>query len=176
MNNINLLSQRNSELLRQEKKIRKARIIAVGFLAFVAVTSIAAFFLNRSFSLSLAKKEEDRILQERVLLSKKEAKLVLVNDRLKSITDILNTRTQYGKTITGVLRKIPEGISIERLEIGKENLNLTFSSTSLFSVNIIINNLLDMARRKEVIENLTLESVNLNDKTGVYTATVKAGF
>ena len=170
---INLLSSRNRELFKKEKQVKKVRIIAAGILFLVAFSSIASFFLNRNFSSSY-KKEEDSLLREISLMHSKEAKLLIVKDRLQSIADILKTRVSYAKTTSVFLEKIPPEVQIEELQISQKSLTLSISSTSLASIDTVIKNFTDMAKQKQILKSLTLGSLTFVPRTGRYLTTLQA--
>ena len=143
-------------------------------LGIVALLSVIAFFLNSQFSPTEVKREEDVVLQNLSALSKKQAKLFIVNNRIQSITTILNRRADYYKILNFIIGKIPTEVFIDRIEVDRKKISLTISSNSLIPINTLINNFVDMVRKKETITSLTLNSLTLNVKTGKYSISLDA--
>lgn len=174
INDINLLVGKDANYLRQKKLLSLARIIAFTTLGIVAVLSVIVFFLNSQFSLASVKSQEDAVLQNLSSFSKKQAKLFIVNNRITNIATILNRRADYYKILSLILNRVPAEVSINRIEIDKKKISLTVSSNSLSPINILINNFVDMVRKKETITSLVLNSLTLNAKTGRYSISLDA--
>ncbi len=151
-----------------------ARTISFASLGIIALFSVIVFFLNNQFSPIEIKNQEDAVLQNLSSLSKKQAKLFIVNNRIGNITTILNSRMDYYKILSLILGKIPTELSIDRIEVDKKKISLTVSSGSLIPVNTLINNLIDMVRAKQTITSLVLNSLTLSAKTGRYSISLDA--
>lgn len=136
--------------------------------------SVAVFMLNKQKADSIELKERDSVLSSINRLQEKEARLRSINDRLQGIREILKKRKDYHGILTTVLQKIPDGASIEKLEVDSKAVLLTVSSNSLVPIDGLINNLIDMAVKKEIITNLVLESLTLDPKKGNYLVNIKA--
>lgn len=174
INDINLLVGKDVNYLRQKKLLSLVRLVAFVSLGIVALLSVIAFFLNSQFSPTLVKNQEDTVLQSLSALSKKQAKLFIVNNRIANITNILNSRVDYYKILSVIMGKIPTEVSTDRIEIDKKKISLTISSNSLVPINTLINNFVDMVRKKEIITSLTLNSLTLSVKTGKYSISLDA--
>lgn len=174
INDINLLVGKDANYLRQKKMLSLARLIAFVSLGIVALFSVIAFFLNSQFSPTLVKREKDAVLQNLSTLSKKQAKLFIVNNRTTNITTILNSRMDYYKILNLILGKVPTEVSIDRIEVDKKKISLTISSSSLIPINTLINNFVDMVRKKEIITSLVLNSLTLSAKTDRYSISLGA--
>lgn len=173
-NNINLLSNKNSEVLRKKKRVVISRVAAIGAFIALVLLSVAVFMLNKQEAESIEIKERDSILNNINILQEKEVKLRSINDRLQGIREILKERKDYYGILTTVLQKIPDGASIEKLEVDSKAILLTVSSNSLVPIDGLINNLIDMAVKKEIITKLVLESLTLDSKKGNYLVNIKA--
>lgn len=173
-NNINLLSNKNSEVLRKKKRVVISRIAAIGVLIALVLFSVAVFMLNNRMADSIELKERDSVLNNINILQEKEVRLRSINDRLQGIREILKKRKDYHGILTTVLQKIPDNALIEKLEVDSKAILLTVSSNSLLPIDGLINNLIDMAVKKEMITNLVLESLTLDTKKGNYLVNIKA--
>lgn len=174
INDINLLVGKDANYLRQKKLLSLARLIAFVSLGIVALFSVIVFFLNSQFSPTLVKREEDAVLQSLSTLGKKQAKLFIVNNRIQNITTVLNSRVDYYKILSLILGKVPTEVSIDRIEVDKKKISLMISSSSLIPINTLINNFVDMVRKKEIITSLVLNSLTLSAKTGRYSISLSA--
>lgn len=173
---INLLSNVDTGLQRQKKWEKVLRILSFLSLIFVGLSSIIVFLLSQQFSLSSITKEQQLVLQKISNLRKKEAKLLVINNRLRGIFDILNKRLDYSKTTNSILQKVPSEVMIEKLAIDNNKVFLTASSDSLLSINNLIDSLIDMAKKKETITFIVLNSLSLSEKTSRYLINLEAAF
>ncbi len=150
------------------------KLLSFIFLFLVGLSSIIAFFLSKQFSLASLQEQQKQIQQRIYPLRKKEAKLFIVNNRLKGISDILKTRSNYYATSNGILQKVVSDVSLVRLTLDSKKVSLTASSQSLLSVNNFIDALTGMAKQKEIISSLILGSISLNEKTSQYSVSLEA--
>ena len=167
-NDINLLSDINKALEREQRSAKILKIVGLISLIFVGLSSLAVFILGNQFSISSIEAEQKSVLQKISALNKKEAKVFIINNRLKSISDILSKRKDYYRITNSVLQAIPSGISVDKLTVDDKKISLMASSDSLLSLNTLISKLIEMAKRKEIITSLTLNSLSLNQKTSRY--------
>ena len=114
-NDINLISNKDATLLKGKKRLKQIRIIAVISLVIVALISVIIFIINSQTSLSSIKKDENSTIQSISYLNKKAAKLAIVNNRLKDISDILKKRKNYTSAISTLLQQIGRASCRERV-------------------------------------------------------------
>lgn len=173
-NDINLLLYKNSELQRERKKVRIANTIAITFSIIVGIASMFAFVLIQSVNPSSIAQEQESTLKEISRLQDKQAKLFIINDRLTNIEEVFQDREDLSKNINSLLSNAPNNLSIENLEMDNKSLVLTISSSSLLSINDFINNLIDMARKKEIIRSLTLSGLTFDESKNTYLVSLKS--
>ncbi|RJQ24929.1 hypothetical protein C4577_06680, partial [Candidatus Parcubacteria bacterium] len=121
--NINLLQQKDDQLIKKRKRVKILKLAAGISLSLVALFSIIIFILNMQLSVTSIKSEQNSIINSISTLKDKAAKIILVNDRIKGISEILKQRKNYSNLIETVLASVPSGAKITSLEINKENLN-----------------------------------------------------
>lgn len=170
--NINLLIKEDVELLKHKKRIKIFRVVAIASLAMVLITSISIFLFNRVLQPPSVKEDKDHLLNQMSVFRKKEAKLTIVNDRVKNIYAFFNKRVDASKIINTFLGKVPDGISLEQLEFKPGTIAIQASSESLRSIDEFFNNLIDMARRKEIISAITLDSFSAVGEGGKYSLSI----
>lgn len=171
---INIIKGDTKENLGRTKRTFILRIISIVFLFFVASLSIILFLLNLRISVSSIKKDQAETLRSVSLEKNKLAKLNLINDRLKGIRDILKNRKNYTNTLNILLSQIPQGVTASSLRIEKGDLTLTVNSSSLLPINKFLNNIIDLSIKKNVVKGVTIESLTIDSKTGIYSLSVKA--
>lgn len=171
---INLLIKTDAKLLKQKKRLNIFRIIAVGFLVAVLLISTSIYLLNQRLSNSSIKKDQDSLLNQMLAVRKRQAKLTTINNRINNVSDLLKKRVDTHKIVNTLLGKVPDGISVEALEFAEKTISIKISSESLRPVDELINNLIGMGRKKEIINALTLDSLDVTEATGKYIVSIKA--
>lgn len=150
------------------------RIVAFLTLFIVASSSILAFIATRQISIPSIKKDQNTTLYSLSFLRKKEAKVLIINDRLKNIGGVLKERKNYLNTVTAILKETT-GVSATTLSVDKDTIELTVSSSSLLSINNFLNNLISSTTKRTIkIRDLSIESLTLNRQGGNYSLSVKA--
>ncbi|MCL5019480.1 MAG: hypothetical protein M1426_03240 [Patescibacteria group bacterium] len=172
-NDINLISNKDAASLNAKKRLKQIRIIAIASLVVVALLSIIIFIINSQTSLSGIKKDQNSTIQSISYLNKKSAKLAIINNRLKDISDIMEKRKNYTNTINTLLQLMPPGVSTTTLELSKKDVVLIVHSNSLLSIDKFLNSIIDLSSKKQVISSVTIESLIINPKTGSYSLSLK---
>jgi len=172
-NDINLISNKDVASLKAKKRLKLTRTIAIASLVIATLLSIIVFIINTQTSLSSIKKDENSTLQSISYLNKKTAKLAIINNRLKDISDILEKRKNYTSAINTLLQLMPPGLSTTTLELSKKDVLLVVHSNSLLLIDKFLNSIIDLSSKKQVISSVTIESLTTNQKTGSYSLSVK---
>ena len=172
-NDINLISNKDAASLNAKKRLKQIRIIAIASLVVVALLSIIIFIINSQTSLSGIKKDQNSTIQSISYLNKKSAKLAIINNRLKDISDIMEKRKNYTNTINTLLQLMPPGVSTTTLELSKKDVVLIVHSNSLLSIDKFLNSIIDLSSKKQVISSVIIESLIINQKTGSYSLSLK---
>lgn len=189
ISDINLLVVKNKVSTKRKKGLIIIRIIAVLSLAGLGLFSGLAYYLNGIIYPVSLKQEEESLLKSLNDKRDIQVKLAVINNRLSSISEIMGTKTgktsnqkgksqakerkDYSRIITKFAESIPEGVVMDILKIDKENVILAFSSRSLVPINTVIDNLVGLGK-ENIISLLTLDSLSLNQASGVYALSLKA--
>lgn len=171
---INLVTADTRENLKRKKRTYVLKIISIVFLIFVGFVSIILFFLNTSLSVSSVKKEEVATIQSISLQKDNLAKYNLLNDRLRSIKDILKGRKNYTNTLNVILDQIPQGVGTSSLNIEKNDVTITINAVSLLPINKFLNNIIELSAKKKVIKDMVIQSLSIDSKTGTYSLSIRA--
>lgn len=171
--NINLLLPKDNESLQRKKKAKKLNIAAVISVFSIGIMSLVIFLLIQAVNPSSINQEKEEVLGKLSQLQGRQAKLLAVNDRVSSITEILEKRRSLSKITSTFLEKVPDNLSIDQLEISNTAITMTSQSPSLFTIGELINNLTDMVRKKESISSFTLTSLVFNEGQRNYQLAIK---
>ena len=171
---INLLVEKDKKLLKEQRKLKVFRLIAIGSLVVLLLISASVPILNQQLSDGSIEEDRDSILSEMLPFREKEAKLTIVNNRIDNISKVVNKRVDVYKIINTLLGQAPEGILVYSLEFTEKQISMKISSGSLGPVDGLINNLVDMAKKKEIIKVLTLDSLVTELARG-YIASINIG-
>ncbi|MCL6096445.1 MAG: hypothetical protein M1444_02050 [Patescibacteria group bacterium] len=173
-NDINLVSNKDEAFLKEKRRLKQVRTIAVVSLVVTALASVLIFIINSQTSLSSIKKDENSTLSNISYLNKKAAKLAIVNERLKNISDILQKRKNYTNAINTLLQLMPPDVYTATLELDKNDVFLVANSNSLLSIDKFLNGIIDLSFKKQILGSVTIESLSVNAKTGNYSISIKS--
>jgi len=174
ISDINLISQDLSTSSKESKAFKRLRLIATLSISVVASLSIFLFLLNHVFlSPSSIIKQQNAIIENLSSLSGKQAKLIILNQRLNDISLLLKKRTNYDLAIDSILQQAPLDIVTTSLSVEKGKVSMIVSSDSLHSVDSFINGLKSMVAKKQFIKNITVDNLIFNSKDSSYSLTFR---
>lgn len=171
---INLLSSKDSELVKRQKRVKLFNIIAVTFSLIVVAVSLTIFVMIQITNPLSLKKEQDDVASKISLLRDRQVNLFIINNRVLNIEEVLNKRKDLSKEIGSIFAKIPQRVIVEELKMDRKLIFLTASSASLYSIGELINNLTDMVRKKEIIQSLKLNSLIVDTDKNIYSVSLEA--
>lgn len=172
--NINLVSNRNAQADKERKILLALRVTAVILLSTIALTSIFAFIIATQIPISKIKNEQTVTLSNITSSSKKLSSYYLIRDRLTNISSLTAGRADYIKPIDLIFSKIPEGISVDRLDIEKNILEIEISGSSLLPINEAIKSLVNVGAEGKIIKSVRLKSLTVNPQAGRYSVAFMA--
>ncbi len=171
---INLASGILVKSASKSKTLRILRILAICSIIFIAATSIILFLLINQISPDNVKKQEGKILFSIKFLHDKEAKIAIVNSKISDISKILNSRINYESEMNSFFENIPDGVSVNSLEIDKAKVTITVASNSLYAIDKMLNNFFNMIAKKQIIKSMTIQSISSDPTSGNYNLSIKA--
>lgn len=172
--NINLVLKEETEVLKRKRRIKVFRLVSAALLLLVLLMALSIYLLNLRVAPSTIDKDKDALLNQLLPLREKEGKLKVVNDRINNISSVLNVRRDVYKIVNTLLEEVPGGIKLDNLEFSEQLVAIKVSSDSLLLVDELINNLIDMARRKEIVSTLILNSLDAT-AAGEYSVSINIG-
>ncbi len=171
---INLITKKEDVGLKEKKKVKIARIIAGCALGITVFTSIILFILYNQLQIASIKRDQESAIRNMTILREKSAKLDAVNDRVKSISDIVKKRKNYIGTINLILKQLPKDASIATIDLSSKAIDLRITSSSLLALNIFLDNMIGLAEKKELVSDLTIDGLSLDAKNNKYNLTVSS--
>lgn len=171
-NDINLISGDLGVSSRATRKLERVKLIATVAVVGVGLLSILLFLLNRVFSPQSIIKQQNEVIASIATLADKQAKLIVLNQRVNDISAIFKKRTNYDLVLSAILADSPTNVSITSLSVDKAKISSIVSSSSLISLNDFIDSLKGMVEKKQFLKNVTINNLNLNGKTSGYILTL----
>lgn len=151
-------------------KIQKARYFAFGSLFIVALLSIM-LFIGIAFSpLDSLKNEENTLLSTITGMHDKYTKMLLLNQRVTEISQLLNTRPSYDKTIDSLLKQAPTSVSLQSVNINNGTMTAKVISSSLDDINTFLTNV--QTNDKTKFKKIVITDVDLIQDQAVYACTL----
>ncbi len=172
--NINLLLHTDEESLRRRKIIKILNFAAVTSLIGVGLVSFIIFILIQIVNPGSIIKEQEGVLKKISQFQTRQAKLFVFNNRVENIDKILKKRKDLSNTTSILLAKIPSQISVQDFELDDKSVVIEAQSRSLLAIGEFISSFTDMARNKEVIKSLTLNSLILDEGINTYQISIQS--
>lgn len=173
---INLLPKKNKGILDKESTIVVVRIMSIISFIFVLSSFVGIFFLTKNYSLAAIQNEQDAVQAKFAVLNPKTTKILALSDRIQHIKSILQKKVDLTEKITAIQQKIPSDVKLETLNVTSKTISLTATSASLISLQNFINALTNMVSQKKLLQQLTIDNVSVDIKSGLYTVNVKGSF
>lgn len=174
MNNINLLPKIRESLIKTQKTIRTVRIIAVILLFLTTISSISLFFLSLSSPLSTFRKEEDKLLLELSSHKEKMENMLIVKERLKYISGILQKRRNYEKEIELITSGLPSQVTVDSFLVSQNAITITTSSNSLSYLKEFSDHITDMVFSKKIFGKVSFDNLVFDGTSSKYNLSIKA--
>lgn len=172
-NSINLIDYKNKPENESNTGIqRTARIIAVSLLFFVSVLSVILFILIVFSPLPELKKQENNT---RAILSQSRrdiAKLAYIKERTDHITEIIDKRSEFDKTMEQLLSVTPPDVEINKMVLKDNTVSVTIISESLESVDQYLNQVIKLSEEKKEFSNVTLTSFSAIESSNTFLVSI----
>jgi hypothetical protein len=172
--NINLLLRTDEESLKRKKRIKILNFVAAVSLISVCLISVGIFVSIKIINIGSIKKEWENVQAQMSQFQNRQSKLYILNNRVKNVDEILRTRKDFAKVTNGLIARMPSQFIVDSLVIDDKSVIIFGRSMSLYVIGEFIDNLTDMARKKEIIKSLTLSSLILDQSRNVYQVSVKS--
>jgi hypothetical protein len=153
--------------------LQKMRIVVVGLLFIVSVSSVILFVLVALSPLP-ALQTQERSLEQTVMASRTSiVKLALVKERTDSISAFLAKRQNLDQTIGLVQDKISGDVTITSLQVDNTGILLTAESSSLQNLDTFLNGLMQYVQEKKDFSSVLLVDLAVDQTNGEYAVSVR---
>lgn len=174
MNDINLVSGKSLDVEREAKRLRYLRISALVLLFVVALISVVFFVITITLPISSVKKEQQKALTGISQLHNKLTAYALINERLTNISSIMLNRKDYPQMTNKILDIIPQDVEAGSINLDSGVFSMAIYSDSLFPLNTIINDMVELSNKEQVIKNLSIKSLTFDATSGKYSLVFQA--
>jgi hypothetical protein len=174
---INLLAPNNNSgsavFLR---RIQKMRVLTIGLLFIISVSSVILFILVALSPLPALQRQE-QFLQQTLSASKSTiVKLSLVNSQTDAVNNLSTKRKSFDKPISLVQDKLSSDITVQQLQADSNSLVITVESTSLQSLDTFTNGLIGYVQAKNAFSKVTLVDLTTDLSANAYALTVQLNY
>lgn len=173
MSDINLLPKSTSGPQKQEYIVSIFRRVSFVLLFATALITISLFVLVISSPLKKVQEQENKFLVTMDRSKIKISKNVIIQERLRSITEIIQKRNNYEKYTGAILAILPPSVNISSLEIDKEGMQLIGNSRSLESINTYFTAIVALQSEKKFIQSAVVKSLSSESQSGQFSFTLQ---
>jgi hypothetical protein len=158
---INLLASTKKPKAVEPANIRIVRWIGLSILFVIAGAAIVLFILISFSRLPSLQKEEKELVAELSQYRTQVASLTVVSQRAKDLKKFLTSRKDYPEMVNLANSLLREDATLVSFESDTNKLSLTFASTSLASLDSIINNLNAINAKKKIFTSAKMKSLSI---------------
>lgn len=148
------------------------RWIAIGLLFLVSVSSMILFFLIALSPLPELQQQQDERLATLATLRVPMTKVLLLQERMDTISGLLAKRNDVDKTIQSVLSKLPTDVSVTSIALKENNLEVTVTSQSLSSIDLFLNTMVTASEENNEFSMVILKDVSRDDQSQNFSSTI----
>lgn len=172
---INLISNKNTALEKELRRLRMVRVLAVISLAVVSLIAILIFVLNITLPFGSVRKDEQMTEAGLSLLHGKLYTYAAINDRVNNISSVISQRDNYIPQLNQVLSKVSADLSVDQLAVQTGKIDISVSGLSLLSINKFIDDIVSLGNQGKVIKDIIIQGLSLDPNSGRYTLRIEAG-
>jgi len=166
---INLLGQgkkKTSEAFL--RRVNTARVIMLGLLFIVSVTSVILFILVALSPLPALKEQEASLTQTLTRSKDDVVKFDLLKERMSTINTTLSQRQSLTTILLLIKPKLPSDSQITSLKSDTKNVTITVESPSLQSLDTMLNSFIGLVQDRKTFSNVTLTDLTTDQTTNEY--------
>lgn len=172
-NEINLMPGKISHTSPNLRKRIILQRISIGLMFIISFLSITLFILIALSPLPSLKQREREEIKRLELFNAMIVKLHRTKDKINQINKILKLRPIYAETISAVSGLLPENVDIEEVHLNNKALSLTIESTSLLSLDQLLERLTPESGKTGPYKKITLVSIKKDFEIGKFVMTIE---
>jgi hypothetical protein len=174
---INLLEpNKNSGSAISLRRIRKMRVLTIGLLFIISVSSVILFILVALSPLPALQRQEQFLRQTLSASKTSIVKLSLVNSQTDAVNRLLTQRKSFDKPIGLIQDKLSDDITVEQLQVDNDSMVITVESASLQSLDTFLNGLINYVHDKNTFSKATLVDLTTDQATNAYSVTIQLNY
>jgi Tfp pilus assembly protein PilN len=171
---INLLpSKKQAPSSATTRRAGRVRLFAMSMLFGVSTASIILFLLIALSPLPTLQQQERNALGTLSQYRTDIAKLLLVNDRLRASSTVLKNRKDFAKALESVQSRLPSGVAITDINMTRETVSVTVTSTSLSSIDTFITSLINSQAEKKDFKSVSMSKFSVDSQKEAFLVTVQ---
>jgi hypothetical protein len=171
---INLLDpNKNTGPAEMLRRLQKMRLVAMGLLFIISVTSVILFILVALSPLPKLQSQEQYLRQTLTASKNDIATLEIVKGQTDTISQLLTKRASLLKQVSLIQAKLTSDTTISDIQIDSTGTLITFESHSLQSLDTCINGLTSYVEAKNTFSRVTLVDLTNDPTTDGYAVTVQ---
>ncbi len=174
MSSINLVSPKNEELEKEQKRLRIAKIAAFAAMFLVVITAVLIFVINLTLPLNSIKNEEAATLSNIATVHKKLVQYYLIEDRTNNLANVILQRKDIPGIVDALLNTVPSELSVSSMQVDAKSVSFIVSGGSLISMNKFIDDLTVLSTQKKIIKNVVMQNLSLDVRSGNYSVSIQA--
>jgi hypothetical protein len=175
MNSINLVSPKNEQLEKEQKRLSMAKILAFVIMFFVIILAVLVFVINLTLPINTIKQAENVTLSNISTLHKKLVQYYLTEDRVNHLSNLVAKRGKLPDTLGALLAIVPSELSINTMSVESDKIALVVSGKSLVSMNKFIDDVILLSEQKHILKNVIIQQLSLDVRGGTYSISIQAG-
>lgn len=158
------------------RRLQTMRIVTVGLLFIVSVSSVILFILVALSPLPALQRQEQS-LQQTLSQSKNDiVKLALVDDQTSAVSTLLTKRNTLDVQLGLILDKLPSDMKVTEIRTDNKNIQVTVASSSLQSFETFFTGIVGYVQEKKSFSKVTLVELTTDTSSNAYVATVRLSF
>lgn len=170
---INLLDpNKNSASGFSLKRIHTMRFLAMSFLFLVSVSSVILFILVALSPLPQLQRQEQSLKLTLAESRSAIAQHALVNERIDTITTVIDSRVSLEETITLIQQNLPSNVAVSALKADNHSVSVTVESASLDALDTFVKTMTDLGQDENGFSQVTMSNMLTDNTRNTYTVTL----
>jgi hypothetical protein len=171
---INLLEpNKNTKPADLLKKLQVMRIVTVGLLFIISVSSVILFILVTLSPLPALQRQES-FLHQTLLSSKSDiVKLALVNTQTTAIQDLLTQRKMLDEPLSLIQNKLTSDMTVTELQADGNRIIISVESPNLQSIDTFLNGIVSYVQEKKTFSKVTMVDLTTDQVNNAYVVSVQ---
>lgn len=156
------------------ERTRKILIISLVIFSLSIIFGVGLILYNLSLraQVSSTKDEVERVRQNIDSLTSSKARALAIKDRLGSIKEIRNSRSDINQKVNAIVTILPQGVAVDDLETSQQEITIRVKADNLSLLNGLLKENIDTYAKDKNnnVSRVTLSSFGRDIADGQYAA------